>query len=163
MKLLVCGSRDFFDREVIEEAIKEYCGVEVLIHGNAKGADQIAGSIGMSLGFEVIPVDAQWGLYGRAAGPNRNQKMLVTYRPDEGLAFFSRVEASKGTADMVCRLVRSGLKTKCYEKFTNTWFWATKANKRPSSLVDLIINQSDIISSSAFWREQGERNGYSRN
>jgi hypothetical protein len=49
---------------------------------------------------------AEWLLYGKAAGPMRNQAMLHRSKPDAVLAF----PGGKGTADMVKRAERVGIR-----------------------------------------------------
>ena len=49
---------------------------------------------------------AQWDVYGRRAGPIRNQEMIDEGKPDGVVAF----PGGKGTADMVRRAEAAGLK-----------------------------------------------------
>lgn len=84
----------------------------VLIHGDAEGIDRIAARMATSLGFQIIPVPAQWDILGNYAGPRRNREML---RIGETLArhgyevrvlgFHDRVAASKGTRDCLRQAV----------------------------------------------------------
>lgn len=115
MKILVCGDRNWTDREKIIQQLRilrevsKVLGAEWrtrypmrIIHGAARGADRIAGEEGKKLGFEVIEYPADWSI-GRAAGVIRNQVMLDDGKPDFVLAFHSNIEESKGTKDMVRR------------------------------------------------------------
>jgi len=47
-----------------------------LLHGAARGADGAIGLAAEQLGWEVLPVPAQWRLHGRRAGMQRNRRML---------------------------------------------------------------------------------------
>ena len=47
-----------------------------LLHGAARGADGAIGLAAEQLGWEVLPVPAQWQLHGRRAGMLRNRQML---------------------------------------------------------------------------------------
>jgi hypothetical protein len=56
-----------------------------------------------------MPSTAQWGRYGRAAGPRRNAQMLSEGRPDRVVAFHDHLSASVGTAHMLELARRAGL------------------------------------------------------
>lgn len=86
MKVLITGSRNWTDREVIKYHLADLPADTTVIHGAARGADQLADSVARELGFEVIAVPADWTLHGRAAGPIRNQRMLE-HNPDLVIAF----------------------------------------------------------------------------
>jgi hypothetical protein len=118
MRILICGDRNWIDREKIAQQLRiikkvaEWYGWKagpeapipwppVVIHGAARGADTIAGEEAKKLGFEVKAYPAEWQSYGRAAGPVRNEVMLTDGAPDLVLAFHSNLAESKGTAHMV--------------------------------------------------------------
>ena len=101
MKVLVCGDRNWTNRQLIERELRRFDPkTTIIIHGAARGADTIAGEIATSLGFQVMPFPADWDRLGRAAGPIRNREMLKQ-QPDRVLAFHNNLDKSKGTADMV--------------------------------------------------------------
>lgn len=102
MRILVCGSRYWTDRDIIREALELQPRDSVVVHGAARGADRIAGEVARELGMAVQEYPADWHLYGRKAGMIRNQAMLVP-APDIVLAFTSNLPTSRGTADMVAR------------------------------------------------------------
>jgi ABC-type uncharacterized transport system substrate-binding protein len=110
MKILICGDRNWSDREKIAQQLRIIAKVwwfageftPTVVHGAARGADQIAGEEAKKLGFEVIEYPADWSV-GRAGGVIRNQVMLEDSKPDLVLAFHSNIEDSKGTKDMVRR------------------------------------------------------------
>lgn len=105
MRLLVCGSRDFFDEQFLCETLDFFASknsVDVVIHGAAPGADSLAGEWAEALGIHVEKFPADWNKYGRAAGPIRNKQMLREGKPDAVIAFISKpLESSRGTANMV--------------------------------------------------------------
>lgn len=79
MILLITGSRNHRDVELIEssiEAVARQHGAELLVHGQATGADTIAGKYAKKIGLPVIEVPALWDSEGKAAGPIRNSRML---------------------------------------------------------------------------------------
>ena len=47
-----------------------------LLHGGARGADRLIEHAAISLAWPVEVIAAEWGRYGRAAGPLRNGLML---------------------------------------------------------------------------------------
>lgn len=118
-KVLVCGDRNWTDSELIRTRLAKLVqSAEVgtqallLIHGAARGADSIAGTIARAWA-ETMPINisefpANWGLYGRAAGPIRNREMLQM-RPDLVLAFHDDIESSRGTKNMVAIARKTGV------------------------------------------------------
>jgi hypothetical protein len=75
-----------------------------LIHGDANGADRLAGEWGTARGITVEAHPADWKKHGRAAGPIRNQKML-----EETPALVVAFPGGKGTADMVKKARQAGV------------------------------------------------------
>jgi len=110
MRVLICGDRHWDDYCAIEyEVFTRLEPGDVIIQGGAKGADRIAWLVGDRYGLEVLLFAAEWALYGRAAGPIRNQRMLDEGEPDEVWAFHPDLPQSKGTKDMVKRALKAGL------------------------------------------------------
>lgn len=120
MRVLVCGGRNWawcrWDAEPVEkrrallqrkqtfwvlDQIDMIIGVDVIIHGDARGADRASGAWADSRRVTVEPYPADWKLHGRAAGPIRNSQMLDEGWPDLGVAFPGGV----GTSDMVGKLL----------------------------------------------------------
>ncbi|KKN05312.1 hypothetical protein LCGC14_1088550 [marine sediment metagenome] len=110
MRILVCGSRIWKDREGIKVNLASYAAHDpVVIHGGARGADTIAGEVAKELGFEVEVFPADWNKHGKTAGFIRNQQMLDEGKPDRLLAF--HLNNSRGTQDMIDRAQKAGLLT----------------------------------------------------
>ncbi len=99
--VLLCGDRNWTDRGTIRAWIAKLqdWGYDTVVEGEARGADKIAREEAEAAGMNVIQVPASWELYGRAAGPIRNTKML-TYSPELVVAFHPDIEHSKGTRNM---------------------------------------------------------------
>lgn len=99
MKVLVCGGRDYHDEAVVAfilgslELTKQDC----VIHGAARGADQLAAIWATRNGVPQEPYPAKWREHGRSAGPKRNLEMLLKGKPDLVVAF----PGGKGTAHMM--------------------------------------------------------------
>lgn len=119
MKLLVCGGRDFNDRNILFltlEAASLYGGFDQIICGyNPKsrkfqGADQLAYEWAMQADFPCTCFPADWDRYGRSAGPRRNTEMADD-KPDECLAF-PRANGTwgNGTLNMIGQCAARGIK-----------------------------------------------------
>lgn len=114
MRVLCCGSRNWTDREVIHERLRSILTRKgpvahiTVVHGCCRGADVLAAEEAFELGMDVEGYPAKWSLFGRAAGPKRNQEMLDS-GIDLVIAFHSNLKASKGTADMVRRATKAGV------------------------------------------------------
>lgn len=97
-RVLVCGGREFDDRDRAFAALDEHAwNVCVVIHGAAIGADTLAGEWAEARGVLVEAYPADWITHRRAAGPIRNRQMLNEGRPDLVIA----LPGARGTAHMV--------------------------------------------------------------
>lgn len=109
LRLIVCGGRDFCDRDFVY-AMLDVChkrnGIACVIHGAARGADTIAADWCVARGVHAEAFPADWDKHGKAAGALRNQRMLDEGRPDGIIAF----PGGRGTADMVRRGLSTGVK-----------------------------------------------------
>lgn len=110
MRVLVCGSRDWTDAALIEAALRQLPASTTIVHGAARGADSLAGSIARRLGFTVEAHPADWAKHGKVAGPIRNAAMLAT-GIDRVLAFHL---GGRGTQDMIDRARRAGVPVTVY-------------------------------------------------
>jgi hypothetical protein len=109
MRILVCGGRDFKDRQrlfVVLDQVHSKRGIDIIISGAARGADTLAVDWAKSreIAYQEFPAD--WDQYGKAAGPIRNRQMLVEGKPDGVIAF----PGGNGTADMIRQSKKAGLK-----------------------------------------------------
>ncbi len=111
LRVLVCGDRNWTDREVIKRQLVKLPPHTVIIEGEAEGADLLARSVAEEIGFTVEPYPANWARYGRGAGPVRNRQMLDEGQPHLVLAFHDNIQESKGTADMVKQAAKRGIET----------------------------------------------------
>ena len=112
MKVLVCGDRNWTDREAIRSWLSKLqdWGYTELIQGSARGADTIAREEALRLGYPIVhSYPAQWNKYGKAAGPIRNRQMVDEGKPDLVVYFHHDLANSKGTRDMVNYAISCGL------------------------------------------------------
>lgn len=108
IKLLVCGGREYSDRERAFARLDSIHGqrpIHVIIEGGANGADSLARAWARSRGVICATVNAVWDKRGRGAGPQRNAAML-SLNPDGVLAF----PGGRGTENMVQQARDAGVK-----------------------------------------------------
>ena len=100
-RLLVCGGRDFSNNDLLAKTLKDFnmeYGIDVLIHGGAKGADISAGLWANANEIPSMIFPARWKTYGKKrAGYLRNREMLEKGMPDYVIAF----PGGTGTANMI--------------------------------------------------------------
>lgn len=108
MKVLVFGSRRWVDQFPIEKALRSLPISTTLVHGDARGADRIAGYVAEIIGLKVKVYPADWARYGKAAGPVRNEVMLKD-NPDIELALGFTIGDTPGSVDMMRRLRMAGI------------------------------------------------------
>ena len=107
-RVLVCGGRDFDDRAALDVALDRLHAQRrftLLIAGGARGADTMAEQWARDRGIRTRIYMARWTIYGRAAGPIRNSRMLRKGRPDLVVAF----PGGTGTAGMVALAREAGV------------------------------------------------------
>lgn len=105
MRILVTGGRGYADAGrvvAVLEGIHRKRGIDVLIQGEAAGADKLARDWAEERGIPVIGMRANWRVHGNGAGPIRNGWMLKWAAPDAVVAF----PGGDGTADM-CRQAKA--------------------------------------------------------
>lgn len=103
MKVLICGSRDWTDKDAIRRRVAELPAGTEIVEGGARGADQLAHQVASARGLPVTTVKADWERYGRSAGFKRNIEML-DMEPDLVLAF--RLNNSRGTGHTIQEAIR---------------------------------------------------------
>ena len=100
MKLVIFGSREIEDMRTLENAL-EACGmasqVTEIVSGGARGVDRLGERYARQRGLPCTVFPAQWGKYGKSAGPIRNAEMAEY--ADYGVAVWDGV--SRGTAKMI--------------------------------------------------------------
>jgi hypothetical protein len=124
VRILITGGRNWTDYTTINDAILDASmwqdvswwpdfdpATITIVHGDAKGADTIAGGVARMFGMTEERHPANWETHHRAAGPIRNQEM-VDLGADLCLAFL--MPGSKGTADCVRRAEKAGIEVRKY-------------------------------------------------
>lgn len=106
MKVLVCGSRDWADASRLIDRMCQLSHDTVVIHGAARGADDLAAITARRLGLEERAYPADWRGKGKRAGIIRNVEMLDE-QPDLVLAF--QRNGSRGTQHTIDEARRRGI------------------------------------------------------
>lgn len=109
MKVLVCGGRNYTDKHKMWMLLYELIWIndDLLIHGDAKGADSLAGEWARVAGIQEVICPANWEIHGRSAGYRRN-KMMLSLKPDLVLAF----PGGPGTANMIKLAEEAGVEVR---------------------------------------------------
>ena len=110
-RILVTGSREWSNRDVVEEALSPYSieASAVLVSGACpSGADSMAEEVWKGWGLPVERHPADWRRHGKAAGFIRNQEM-VDLGADVCLAF--RRNYSRGTTHCANAATMAGIPT----------------------------------------------------
>jgi YspA, cpYpsA-related SLOG family len=105
VRVLVCGGRNYDNVHRVHATIQALPYDAIVITGGAHGADTLAENSALALGMAVEVYYADWAQYGKKAGPMRNQEML-----DTGIDYVIAFEGGKGTADMIKRATKAGVK-----------------------------------------------------
>lgn len=99
-RALVCGGRDFTDIDAVFgtlDFIHKTRSLSVVIEGDARGVDRMAGRWARLNQIRNDKFPANWELYGKSAGYRRNSEMLEDGKPNLVVAF----PGGKGTAMMI--------------------------------------------------------------
>jgi hypothetical protein len=116
MRVIVCGSRTFGVRDAhlaeMDRLLSELPPDVVIVHGDAYGADKLAGKWAALHGRKVEAYPADWTRHGLAAGPLRNSEMLAD-GADQVIAFWDG--ASRGTKDMINKARAAGVPTRVHQ------------------------------------------------
>jgi hypothetical protein len=111
MIVLVCGSRDWQDQEMIRQALATLPADSTVIAGGARGADGLGEQIARELGLKTRVFPADWNEYGKRAGYIRNIQML-DQSPDQVWAFWDG--KSRGTAHTIREAKKRGIQVKLW-------------------------------------------------
>jgi YspA, cpYpsA-related SLOG family len=119
MKVLVTGSREWTNEEIIRSELSRLPVGTIIVHGACPwGADTIADRIAVSLGFEVRRYPARWTARMQGhAGTARNQRMIDQEHFEEEpidlcLAFLKNRIQWGGTMDCATLAREAGIEVK---------------------------------------------------
>lgn len=109
MRVLVCGGRDYANTGHVWnelDAVHAATPITLIIEGGAHGVDDMAVRWAVLHDVPGRTFWAEWGSYGRGAGPRRNAQMLKEGRPDLVLAF----AGGRGTQNMMDQAEAAGVR-----------------------------------------------------
>lgn len=123
--VMVTGSRKYAEEATVDDALRRVerkHGAGLLIHGAAKGADQLCARVAARRGWQLEPHpvtdwDRPDGSLDRAAGHRRNARMIAR-EPNGVLAFFQPGERNAGTRGATMLAVKKNIPVVC--------FWGTE-------------------------------------
>lgn len=112
--VLVSGSRDWMGVDVVYRRLKQHPSGTILIHGDARGLDKIAGTVGQELGF-IVHRFPYFSDLGSAGGPVRNNCMFDQLLNFQRYGFDCHFEAfplpsGRGTQQLVDHVRRHNLR-----------------------------------------------------
>jgi hypothetical protein len=115
VKVLVCGSRGWWDyvaiRERLRELADEHMPLEV-IHGGARGADYYAGLAARTLGVTEAIFRPDYDRHSPAWAPKARNLQMLDERPDLVLAF--QLNGSRGTQHTIDEARKRGIPVEVY-------------------------------------------------
>lgn len=100
MIVLVTGGRDYTNQRelfAVLDRLHAERGFTFLVHGDARGADQMAHRWAKKRGVQPVAMEALWDADGDRAGSIRNARMLGFAKPALVVAF----SGGRGTAHMM--------------------------------------------------------------
>ena len=116
-RIIVAGGRNFTDYALLSATLTDVLkineGVDtVIVSGGCQGADSLGERYAGEHGLQVVRFPAEWVVYGKAAGPIRNRKMVKYASEETGILVAFWDGESRGTANMIRLAKQFGLQTK---------------------------------------------------
>ena len=114
--VIITGSRHWARQPPIAAAI---AAADMVMHGGARGADEVADRVARSLSLDRLVMPAHWADAGAAAGPQRNERMAaraaaLAAEGHEVQCFAFPLPDSVGTWDCVERMRKHGIPVTVY-------------------------------------------------
>ncbi len=110
-RVIIAGCRDFDDYALLKERCNDYLCEKmethnvIIVSGHASGADALGEMFAEEHGLQCEIHPADWGKYGRSAGPIRNAEMAEV--SDALIAFWDG--QNPGTRSMIELARKKGL------------------------------------------------------
>lgn len=115
MRVLIVGDRNWTDKALIMSVLKALRPKpKVVLCGSGLGTDVITKEVATELGLKITEYVPNVNLYGRAAYPMCNQRMLDEGQPTLVIAFHNNIEISKNTEHMLFIAKYNKIRTKLY-------------------------------------------------
>jgi hypothetical protein len=107
-RVLCFGGRTYEDMPALTIAldmVAAHLGALAVVHGGARGADDLAGAWARKRGVPLAIVPAPWDFYGKRAGTLRNSWMISLCQPTYAVGFPGGV----GSANMASQCRAAGI------------------------------------------------------
>lgn len=119
MRLVIAGSRDFNDYELLTECANKFVWFfrpdqVTIISGTARGADQLGERYARDFSHKLEKFPALWDSFGKRAGIIRNTEMAQT--ATHALIFWDG--KSRGTSHMIGECKKFGVEG-CFVRYDN--------------------------------------------
>lgn len=106
--LVVTGSRDLWDRKLVEAELAARKPQKVCVGCCPSGVDKITREWCDAAGVDCLVMRADWKMLGLRAGPARNKRMCQWGKANRAIVLaFPR--GGKGTADCIAQAKQHGL------------------------------------------------------
>lgn len=122
VRIIVAGSRDFDDYGLMSRKLAGAARLESveIVSGGARGADALGERFARENGIPVKRFEADWGRFGKAAGPIRNSQMAeYAAEAERGYLVAFPMGRSPGTRDMIRKAKEKGLTAYVVETVPN--------------------------------------------
>lgn len=118
--IVVTGSRKLDDVLLVLDVLQE-TDPDLVIHGDARGADYTADQLARGKGIRSLPMPAQWDRHGSSAGPRRNAEMVNVAKALRECGWHVTCEAfplpgSKGTRDCMDKMLAADFAVRVHER-----------------------------------------------
>ena len=107
VRVIIAGSRKFNDQDLFDNSVHDilskYDTEELeIVSGCCTGADTMGEEYAREWGIKLAEFQAGWSIYGKAAGPMRNERMAqYAAEADKGILIAFPIGESKGTYNMI--------------------------------------------------------------
>lgn len=104
MKVLVCGGRNFSDKDLLYATLNRVFQqhvpqvITMVIQGGSRGADNLARNWADDMDIHSVEVRALWDSFGKSAGHIRNRVMCDLLTPNDLVVAFP---GGAGTKSMI--------------------------------------------------------------
>ena len=110
-RVVMGGSRDWTDADAIRSTLQMLRPSFVGVGDCPTGADPIIRDISKELGIPGRVYIADWGKFGRPAGPLRNRRMVESVKPSRVVGFLRSDRENRGTKNLLLLAERSNIST----------------------------------------------------
>lgn len=108
-RIIIAGTRTFSDYELLRKVMSQTFGSlsmqEIremkIVSGGCQGADMIGETFAHNNGLICVRFPANWNLYGKKAGPIRNEEMAKYASETYGILIAFWDGKSRGTKNMI--------------------------------------------------------------